>query len=89
MFKVHRFIFDRDIAKIEISAKVALHTARETILKVKEEGEQMPECSRCKVVVSLPCWYCAECPREWGENHPLRIIVSADYSVRQWGDSYV
>lgn len=76
MFKVHRFIFYRDMGRIERTARDALNSAREIISKLKEEGDPMPMCLACKAPVSLPCWYCAECTGEWepGDKPPLDVI---------------
>jgi hypothetical protein len=71
MFKVHRLIFERDMARIENLAKDALDSSRGTISQLKKEGKPMPACVHCKTTVSLPCWCCVECTgeREPGANH--------------------
>ena len=67
MFKVHRIIFDRDIGRIEKTAKDALNAARRTLSELKEGKEPMPGCVRCKTIISLPCWCCVDCTgeRKW------------------------
>jgi hypothetical protein len=60
VFKVHRIIFHRDVARIENRAEEALNYARGVISQLKE-GNPMPECVNCKTPVSLPCWSCVEC----------------------------
>jgi hypothetical protein len=73
MFKVYRFIFDRDIGRIERTARDTLNFARATISELEEEEDPMPLCLLCEVPVSLPCWCCVECTGEWGSNKlPLR-----------------
>ena len=71
IFKVYRFIFDRDIGRIERTAGDTLKLARETISQLKEEKSPMPMCLRCNTLVSLPCWCCVEreCTGEWGLCH--------------------
>ena len=64
MFKVHRIIFDRDMGRVENNAKDALTSARGTLSRLKEEGKPMPECVRCKITISLPCWCCVDCTGE-------------------------
>ena len=66
MFKIHCIIFDRDMKRIEDTAKNALTFARGTVSELKEEGEPMPECICCKTRVSLPCWCCVDCIGEYG-----------------------
>jgi len=61
MFKVHRLIFDRDVARIENFAKDTLKSARGTISQLKKEEKPMPECVCCRNAVPLPCWRCTEC----------------------------
>lgn len=61
MFKVHRIIFDRDVGRIEKTAKDALTSARGTLSELVEQEKPMPECVHCKTAILLPCWYCAEC----------------------------
>ena len=67
MFKVHRLIFDRDVAMIENFAKDRLSSAREIISQLKKKEKPMPECVHCKNAVPLPCWCCIECT---GERKP-------------------
>lgn len=71
MFKVYRFVFDRDMGKIERTARDTLAFARKTISQLKEEGDSMPNCMLCKTPVSLPCWCCVECTgkREPDDKH--------------------
>jgi hypothetical protein len=64
MFKVHRIIFDRDMGKIEKTAKSALDTAQETLSELKEAEKPMPGCAGCKTTISLPCWCCVDCTGE-------------------------
>ena len=64
MFKVHRIIFDRDVGRIENTAKDALTSVRGTISELKEEGKPMPECVHCKTTISLPGWCCVDCTGE-------------------------
>ena len=61
MLKVHRILFDRDTAWTERNAKDALEAARRTLLELKLKKKSMPKCIHCQNVVSLPCWYCADC----------------------------
>ena len=61
MFKVSRFIFPRDIPYIETGARIALETAQRVISELRKEENPMPECMRCGITVSLPCWFCADC----------------------------
>lgn len=61
MFKVHRIIFDRDMGRIEKTAKDALDAARGTLSELKEEGNPMPGCVHCGATMSLPCWCCVDC----------------------------
>ena len=64
MFKVHRIIFDRDMGRIEKTAKDALTSIRGTLSELKEGEKQIPECIRCKTTISLPCWCCVDCTGE-------------------------
>lgn len=64
MFKVHRIIFDRDVGRIENTAKDALTSVQGTISELKEEGKPMPECIHCKTTISLPGWCCVDCTGE-------------------------
>ena len=68
MFKVHRFIFNRDLRKIESAAKDALSSARETLSELEEEKKPMPGCVQCKTTISLPCWFCVDCTGERERN---------------------
>lgn len=92
MFKVHRFIFYRDMGKIERTANDTLKYARETVSQLKEEENPMPMCLVCKTPVSLPCWCCVECTGEWETgNEQLfshRDVVNTNGSIRQPRDSY-
>ena len=72
MFKVHRIIFDRDMGRIERTAKDTLDSARGTLSELEEEEKPMPECVHCKTTISLPCWCCVDCTGEW----ELRYRVS-------------
>jgi len=74
MFKVHRIIFDRDIGRIEKTAKKALGSARGTLSELMEGEKSMPGCAHCETAISLPCWCCVECisERELGIEPPLR-----------------
>jgi len=74
MFKVHRIIFDRDVGRIEKTAKEALDSIGKTISELREAENPMPECAHCRTVISLPCWCCVECTgeREFGIESPLR-----------------
>ena len=64
MFKIHRIVFERDLAMIERITNCALDFACNTILQLKGEGQEMPGCVGCGAAVSLPCWCCAECTGE-------------------------
>jgi hypothetical protein len=59
MFKVYRFIFDRDMNAAKEDAWLALTLTDDPISRFTEWDE--PACAHCKVTVSLPCWYCAQC----------------------------
>jgi len=62
MFKVHRFVFLRDMARVGGEAKSSLEFARRHFAYIGvEEG---PECAHCKTVVSPPCWFCSDCQEE-------------------------
>jgi len=61
MLKVHRVLFDRDTVRTEKNAKDALEAARQTLSELKLKKKPMPKCVHCQKVVSLPCWYCADC----------------------------
>ena len=65
VLKVHRIFFNRDTARTERNAKDALETARQTLSDLEAEKEPMPQCVQCENVVSLPCWYCADCTSEF------------------------
>lgn len=84
MFKVHRLIFDRDVARIESFAKDTLNSARGIISRLKEDGEPMPDCVQCKTGVSFPCWCCTECTgeRELDKDYD-RNVVNLDHHARQ------
>ena len=64
MFKVHRIIFDRDVGRIEKTAKEALDSVRGTLSELVEGEKPMPECTNCGTAISLPCWCCVECTGE-------------------------
>jgi len=64
MFKVHRFIFETEIRNIEYYAGITSSRAQGVLSELKEEGKPMPECIRCEVIISLPCWRCVDCPGE-------------------------
>jgi len=64
MFKVHRIIFDRDVGRIEKTAKEALDSAQGTISQLVEGEEPLPGCAHCETTISLPCWCCVECTGE-------------------------
>ena len=68
MFKVHRIIFDRDVGKIEKTAKEALDAVQGTLSELKEGEKPMPGCLRCETTISLPCWCCVDCKGEQGSN---------------------
>ena len=74
MFKVHRFVFDRDVIGIEKTAEDALNSARETLSQPEEEDGPMPECAYCKTKVSAPCWYCVDCVGELEPHSTTRDI---------------
>lgn len=61
MFKVHRIVFDRDLGRVEKTAKEALDSARGTISELEEGEKPMPGCAHCQTTISLPCWCCVEC----------------------------
>lgn len=61
MFKVRRYIFDRELPKIATTAGFVLSYAHSIISQLREEGNPMPPCRHCNTPVSLPCWRCANC----------------------------
>ena len=63
MFKIYRIIFDRDLGRVEETAKNALDSARGTLSEF-EGMKPMPECVHCNTTISLPCWYCVDCTGE-------------------------
>jgi len=65
MLKVHRILFDRDLARTKKNARDALEAARNTISDLEAEEMPMPRCVCCWKVVSLPCWYCVDCAGEF------------------------
>jgi len=64
MFKVHRIIFNRDVGRIEKTAKDALDSVRGTLSEPTEGKEPMAGCVHCATAISLPCWCCVECTGE-------------------------
>ena len=64
MFKVHRIVFDRDMGRVERTAKDVLDSARGTLSELEEGKGPMPECVHCKTTISLPCWCCVDCTGE-------------------------
>ena len=65
MFKVHRYLFERDLEGLGSLAKDVLSNARGTLLRLKEEGRPFAGCMNCKAAVSMPCWCCVECFGAW------------------------
>lgn len=72
VFKVRRFVFDRDLGKVGDAAKDALNSAREIISRLKKKEKEMPDCVQCKRAVSLPCWCCVECA---GECRTIEMLM--------------
>jgi hypothetical protein len=75
MLKVHRIFFSRDTARTERNAKDALDDALQTLSDLEAKKKPMPECVKCQIVVSLPCWYCVDCTGEFTLSpfyNPLR-----------------
>ena len=83
MFKIHRIVFDRDMGRIEGTAKDALNSTRGTLSELKEEGKPMPKCTHCKTTISLPCWCCVDCTGENQVSSHSRDIMGPYCSVRQ------
>lgn len=54
MFKVRRYIFSRDIARIQKAAMEVLELERENFAWSKKEGGPIRECMSCKSMVSPP-----------------------------------
>ena len=77
MLKVHRILFDRDMARAERNAKDALEAARQTLSELKLKKKPMPKCIHCQKVVSLPCWYCVDCTSGFSYNlfSDLRLLT--------------
>lgn len=71
MLKTRRFIFDREIARVENAARNDANILHSAILQFREAS--IPKCTYCKTVVTLPSWFCAECAGEWksGTKVPL------------------
>ena len=65
MFKVHRFLFNRDRETLRILATNVLGNTRMTLLRLKKEGMPLLGCLSCKAAVSMPCWCCTECVGAW------------------------
>ena len=73
MIKVHRYIFDRDLEELGGFVRDILDDARNTLLRLKEEGKPLAGCMSCKAAVSMPCWCCVECFGAW---KPAKIETS-------------
>ena len=80
MYKVHRYIFDRDLEVFGNLLRIVLSDALNTILRL-EEGGQLLRCMGCKAAVSMPCWRCLECFGAW---KPANIGTSLT-STRPYG----
>lgn len=76
MLKVHRILFNRDTAMAERNAKDALGAAREKLSDLKAKKKPMPQCIHCKDMVSLPCWYCADCTSGFPRNYRFTSLCS-------------
>ena len=81
MLKVHRVFFNRDVARVERSAKEALEAARTTISDLEAEKQPFPGCVCCRSAVSLPCWYCVDCASESPQT-PLSRPAQGRFSCR-------
>ena len=84
MFKVHRIIFDRDMGRIERTAKDVLKSVRETTSELKEGKEPMLACVRCKTTISLPCWFCGDCAGERSCNIDHQTIFEISLTLIRW-----
>ena len=73
MFKVHRYLFNKDRERLNVLAANTLGYARMTLLQLKMEGKPLLGCVSCKASVSMPCWYCTECN---GASKPATIETS-------------
>lgn len=92
MFKVHRFIFYRDMGRIEKTARDTLKSARKKMIsQFKEEGDPMPICLACETPVSPPCWCCVECMGEWNHkmNHRRGVINASPWSPCTTGEKFI
>ena len=87
MFKVHRFIPNRDVTSIEKVAEDALNSARETLSRPKGMDGSTPVCKHCKTKVSPPCWYCVDCVGEFGP-HPTTRVYGSTLTVF-WGRGWI
>ena len=67
VFKVSRFLFQRDIPCIEGPAKLVLNSGQRVISELRKEEKPMPDCMYCGITVSLPCWSCVDCRHRTGE----------------------
>jgi len=76
MLKVHRILFSRDTARAERNAKDALGVAREKLSDLKAKKKFMPQCIHCQNVISLPCWYCADCTSEFPRKYRFASLCS-------------
>ena len=62
MFKVHRYIFERDLPKIAAAANYALDGTHSAMSQLKSMGiSTLGGCSHCHTPLSLPHWRCVEC----------------------------
>ena len=82
MLKVHRILFDKDMARTKKSARDALEVARGTISDLEAEEKPMPGCVCCRNVVSLPCWYCAECTGEIPHDSSKPLLAQMTFLSR-------
>jgi len=81
MLKVRQIIFDRDVARTKKKAGDALEAARNTLSDLETKELPTPGCVRCRNVISLPCWYCADCTGEIPQDFFKPAPCSSDLFV--------
>ena len=86
---IHPF---REFGEVYRKAQSAVKTVRGIFADLAIEGErrragkQPPKCVKCHQIVTLPCWYCAECrgvsPRLRSLNKPLNCSLCSREDLR-------
>ena len=75
MIKTRRPIYDKEFGTIEDLAKGVF----EFVPAIYEDGVERPmTCVHCETAVSLPCWYCLDCPSSECTPNRRRNVANPD-----------